>query len=71
MKLLQSRQNLGKQLGPEDLGWRASSPGSMGAGTEWCQGTLQREHMGLECHPTNQPCLWEFGENYVLSQSVS
>ena len=52
--LLQSRQSSGKQLGPVALDLGVFSPGGMGAGIEWCQRTLQREHIGLDCHPTSR-----------------
>ena len=51
MMLLQLTQSLEKQLGPMALDLGAFFPGGMGAGTEWCQRILQREHIGLECQP--------------------
>ena len=69
MMLLQLTQSLEKQLGPMALDLGAFFPGGMGAGTEWCQRILQREHIGLECQPGIG--LWNFGENQVLSQSLT
>ena len=43
--LLQLTQSLEKQLGPVALDLGAFFPGGMGAGTEWCQRILQREHI--------------------------
>lgn len=59
LMLLPSWQSLGKWLGPTGLSLEAFFPGGMGAGTQWCQRTLQREHVGFKGHPTSQP--WPLG----------
>ena len=67
LMLLPSWQSLGKQLGPTVLSLGAFSPGGRGVGTEWCQRTLQREHVGFKCHPTSQPWLLGLWRKYCPS----